>query len=66
MTIYKIDYCHNFVLPIGAESLKEATQKAMEGAAYTQCDIKIRDENYSAIAVSKWYGVPPEIEINLC
>ena len=44
MTTYKIDYCNNFFLTVDAESLKEATQKAMESAAYTQCDIKIRDE----------------------
>ena len=60
MTTYKIDYCNGFFLTIEAEDLKEATQKAMESAAYTQCDIKIRDEDYNAIAVSRWYDVPPE------
>ncbi len=60
MTIYKIDYCNGFFLTVEAEDLKEVTQKAMESAAYTQCDIKIRDENYNAIAVSKWHGIPPE------
>lgn len=60
MTTYKIDYCNGFFLTVDAENLKEATQKAMESAAYTQCDIKIRDEKYDAIAVSKWYSVPPE------
>ena len=61
MTTYKVDYCCNgFFLTIEAEDLKEATQKAMESAAYTQRDIKIRDENYNAIAISKWYGAPPE------
>ena len=60
MTTYKIDYCNGFFLTVDAESLKEATQKAMESAAHTQCDIKIRDESYNAIAVSRWHGVPPE------
>ena len=60
MTTYKIDYCNGFFLTVDAENLKEATEKAIESAAYTQCDIKIRDENYNAIAISKWYGVPPE------
>lgn len=60
MTTYKIDYCNGFFLTIEAENLKEATQKAMESAAYTQCDIKVRDENYNTIAISKWYSVPPE------
>ena len=59
MTTYKIDYCNGFFLTIEAEDLKEATQKAMESAAALY-DIKIRDENYNAIAISKWYGVPPE------
>ena len=60
MTTYKIDYCNGFFLTVDAENLKEAIEKAMESAAYTQCDIKIRDENYNAIAISKWYGAPPE------
>ena len=60
MTTYKIDYCNNFVLPVGAENLKEASQKAMEGAAYIQCDIKIRDESHNTVAASRWYGIPPE------
>ena len=60
MTTYKIDYCNNLFLTVDAESLKEVTQKAMESAAYTQCDVKIRDEDYNTIAISKWYGIPPE------
>ena len=60
MTTYKIDYCNGFFLTVDAENLKEAIEKAMESAAYTQCDIKIRDENYNTIAVSKWHGIPPE------
>lgn len=39
---------------------ERSDRKAMESAAYTQCDVKIRDENYNAIAIAKWYGVPPE------
>lgn len=60
MTTYKIDYCNNFFLTVDAENLKEAIEKAMKSATYTQCDIKIRDESYNTIAVSRWYGVPPE------
>ena len=60
MTTYKIDYCNGFFLTVESEDLKEATQKAMESAAYTQCDIKIRDENYNTIAISKWYSILPE------
>lgn len=60
MTIYRIDYCNGFFLTVEAESLKEAAQKAMESAAYTQCDIKIRNEQYDTIAIAKWYGAPPE------
>ena len=41
MTTYKIDYCNSFFLTVDAESLKEATQKAMESAAYTLYDMKI-------------------------
>ena len=64
MTTYKIDYCNNFFLTVDAGSSKEAIEKAiekaLEGAAHTQCDIKIRDEDCNTIAISKWYGVPPE------
>ena len=61
MTTYKIDYCCNdCFLTIDAEDLKEATQKAMESAVYTQRDIKIRDERYNTLMVSRWYDVPPE------
>ena len=60
MPTYKLNYCNAVFLTVDAESMKEVTQKAMESAAYTQCDIKIRDEDYNIIAISKWYGVPPE------
>ena len=60
MTTFKIDYCNGLFLTVEADNLKEATQKAMESAAYTQCDIKIRNERYETIAISKWYGVQPE------
>lgn len=60
MKTFKIDYCNGFFLTIEAENLKEAAQKAMESAAHTQCDIKIRNERYETIAIAKWYGVPPE------
>lgn len=60
MTTYKIDYCNGFFLTVDADNLKEAAEKAMESAAHTQEDIKIRDENYNAIAIAKWYSVPPE------
>ena len=60
MTTYKIDYCNGFFLTVEADDLKEAFKKAVASAAYTQCDIKIRNEEYKTIAISKWYGVPPE------
>ena len=60
MPTYKLNYCNAVFLTVAAESMREVTQKAMESAAYTQCDIKIRDENYNAIAISKWHGIPPE------
>ena len=60
MPTYKINYCNGVFLTVDAENLKEAIENAMESATYTQCDIKIRDEDYNTIAISKWYGVPPE------
>ena len=60
MPNYKLNYCNGVFLTVDAESLKEVTQKAMASAAYTQYDMKIRDEDYNTIAISRWYGVPPE------
>ena len=61
MTTYKIDYCCNgFMMTVEAEDIATVIEKAIESAAYTQCDIKIRNEQYDTIAFSRWYGVPPE------
>lgn len=60
MKTYKIDYCNGFMMTIEAEDITTVIEKAIENVAYTQCDIKIRNEQYETIAFSRWYGVQPE------
>lgn len=45
-----------------AYSLEQAKEKAVEGIAYTQLPIEIKDRanGYEVIAVLPWYGVEPD------
>ena len=45
---------------LGIETLDEAKRIADEGAAYTQCDIVIEDEDGEEITRRIWYGVKPD------
>lgn len=45
-----------------AETLKDAKRKADEGAAYTQCDIDIYDDNRNLITTRTWYGCMTDVE----
>ena len=60
METYKIDYCNGFFSTVDADNLRDAAQKAVNSATHTQCNIKIRDKNYNTLAISRWFGVPPE------
>lgn len=62
--MFRIDY-NNGLWDECDGTLDDAKAAADEGAAYTQCDITIEDENGEEVARRKWYGVqfdPAETE----
>ena len=42
---------------IEAKDIYEAMDAADKGAAYTQCDITIEDDQGNMLATRRWYGV---------
>lgn len=54
---YYIDYCTGVGNEIVEGTLEQAMQVADEGAAYTQQDIKIFDEDHDIVVIRRWIGV---------
>ena len=54
---YYIDYCTGAGNETVEGTLRQAMKIADNGAAYTQQDIAIRDEEGYTIAVRRWVGV---------